>query len=112
LSAIQAARQQNLTVGCWQIYAIYPLQLERSLNRKFLDLLQSGAVSTVYPQDEVQAKKLLLIAPSAYLCSHRPQVFSWRVDTVEVVQAAESWQETSESAAITVRQLARSDFGT
>lgn len=111
LEVIRAARAAKRSVGCWQVYAIYPLQLERGLNRRFLELLESGEVSTVYPQDQIQAKRLLLAAPSAYLTSHRPQDFAWQIGELEVSSQPESWQETSEAGAAAVNRLVSQDFG-
>jgi glycosyltransferase involved in cell wall biosynthesis len=110
LAVIAKAKDEKKSVACWQIYGIYPLQQERSLNRRFLELLNEGAVSTIYPADQIQAKELRLIAPSAYLNSHRPLNFAWNIDSIEIEAAPESWQETSESAHRVVTQLAQLDF--
>ena len=112
LAVIAQAKADNRSVACWQLYGIYPLQQERGLNPRFLDLLDNGAVSTLYPQDQVQAQKLLLIAPSAYLTSHRPQNFAWSISAMEIEYAQESWREASESAHRVVEQLTQRDFGT
>lgn len=111
LALVAEAKAAKKSVGCWQVYAIYPLQLERSLGRKFLELLDSGEAATVYPQDEIQAQQLVLVAPSAYLTTHRPQEFAWQLGQLRIEPGPESWQQVSDAEDAKLRPLLRQDFG-
>jgi glycosyltransferase involved in cell wall biosynthesis len=86
-------------VGFWQINSMYPLSNPRTLRPEILDLLQSGALESVYSSDNLRISELRLIAPSSFLNSYYPLGYNWQVDNrslISVSEAVEGWQAKGE----------------
>jgi len=85
LAKIETALAAGLSVGLLQVNSLYPLHLSRAIAPDVLDLLNAGKVQLVQPNFEVQAGKLELLAPNAWLSAYAGDTFAWRVGEVWVV---------------------------
>ena len=98
LPKIQAALAAGKTVAAWQLSAVYPTALTRSLRPQIIELLNAGKLLTCYPADNLEVDRLELLAPSAFLAQYREQSYNWNVkhihfDTLAdaAAQGAETW---------------------
>ena len=90
----EGAAAAGKTVGYWQLNSPYPYSNPKTTRASILNLLNSGALESVYPSDQLEIQELKVIAPSSLLGSHRPMDFRWRVHSrtcVSLAEAQETW---------------------
>lgn len=97
LESISGALAENpkATIGLLACQSLLPLVLNRKFDSAIVELLNSGKVETVYPQDELTVKHLSVLTPSAFLNSQQPQDFNWKIADAGFVSGLESWQISS-----------------
>ena len=90
---IDQSLAKGLAIGLHQLNTMFPLALPRSIRASFLQLLHEGKAQLVYPEDELDVSKLLILSPSAYLISFQDRQFNWMVRGKQI-ESAEAQLET------------------
>lgn len=114
LARIEKATKAGLKIGLLQLNTMYPLALDKQINRAILDQLNSGAVELVYPHDELTIAELDVIAPSAWLSSYHREEFAFKVATlkgVKLEKAKETWVAEGDGLAAMLKQQLTDAFG-
>ena len=97
LPEIEAALAADKQVAIWQLSAVYPTALTRSLRPAIVDLLNAGKLATVYPGDQLEVQELRLLAPSAFMGQYRELDFRWNVKLIKFDTLAEAAAAKSET---------------
>ena len=97
LPEIEAALAAGRQVAIWQLSAVYPTALTRSLRPAIIELLNAGKLTTVYPADQLEVEELRLRAPSAFMGQYRELGFRWNVKHIKFDTLAEAAASKSET---------------
>ena len=111
---IDKATKAGLKTGLLQLNTMYPLALDKQINRAILDQLNVGGVELVYPHDELTVAELDLIAPSAWLSSYHDEKFAFKVGSVKGIKlekATETWVAEGEGLAALLKKQITDAFG-
>ncbi|MFM7029701.1 MAG: glycosyltransferase family 2 protein [Micrococcales bacterium] len=114
LLRLQQALAEGQSVGFLQLNNIYPRTLARSIGAPVMDLLNSGKADMVYPKDHIVAKRVEVLAPSAWLMSHDGTEFNWEVEDLAIVDLAETKEQfvpAGKTIAEDLRLSLRRSFG-
>ena len=114
LGRYQQALAEGQSVAFLQLNNIYPRTLARSIGAPVMDLLNSGKVDMVYPNDHIVAGRVEVLAPSAWLMSHDGTEFNWEVEDLAIVDLSatrEQFVPQGKTIADDLRLTLRRSFG-
>lgn len=114
LARIEKAIKAGLKIGLLQLNTMYPLALDKQINRAVLDQLNAGAVELVYPHDALTIAVLDVMAPSAWLSSYHREQFAFKVaslKSVKLEKSTETWVADGEGLAGLLQQQLTDAFG-
>lgn len=111
---IDKAVKAGKKIGLLQLNTMYPLALDKQINRAILDRLNTGQVELVYPHDALAIAEIDLVAPSAWLSSYHGEQFAFKASAVKAVKlekATETWVAEGEGLADLLKDQLTDAFG-
>ena len=114
LSQLENALAKDLYVGLHQLNTMFPLALPRSIRGSFLQALHEGKAQLVYPEDNLDVSKLVVLSPSAYLISFKDVQFNWLVRGKQIrslTENLETWNASGENLESLLHNRLERNFG-